>query len=95
MPIAQIHILEGRNDEQKETLIREVSEAISRSLDAPLTSVRVIITEMAKGHFGIGGELAQREWEMPKGTSGRGTRPALGRGHKERGQVTACYFKHA
>jgi 4-oxalocrotonate tautomerase len=44
MPIAQIHILEGRNDEQKETLIREVSEAISRSLDAPLTSVRVIIT---------------------------------------------------
>lgn len=31
MPIAQIHILEGRSDEQKETLIREVSEAISRS----------------------------------------------------------------
>nr|6BGN_A Chain A, 2-hydroxymuconate tautomerase [Pseudomonas putida]6BGN_B Chain B, 2-hydroxymuconate tautomerase [Pseudomonas putida]6BGN_C Chain C, 2-hydroxymuconate tautomerase [Pseudomonas putida]6BGN_D Chain D, 2-hydroxymuconate tautomerase [Pseudomonas putida]6BGN_E Chain E, 2-hydroxymuconate tautomerase [Pseudomonas putida]6BGN_F Chain F, 2-hydroxymuconate tautomerase [Pseudomonas putida]6BGN_G Chain G, 2-hydroxymuconate tautomerase [Pseudomonas putida]6BGN_H Chain H, 2-hydroxymuconate taut len=59
-PIAQIHILEGRSDEQKETLIREVSEAISRSLDAPLTSVRVIITEMAKGHFGIGGELASK-----------------------------------
>ncbi|AJE16224.1 MULTISPECIES: 2-hydroxymuconate tautomerase [Pseudomonadaceae] len=59
MPIAQIHILEGRSDEQKETLIREVSEAISRSLDAPLTSVRVIITEMPKGHFGIGGESAK------------------------------------
>ncbi|OCX91315.1 MAG: 2-hydroxymuconate tautomerase [Pseudomonas sp. CO183] len=60
MPIAQIHILEGRNDEQKETLIREVSEAISRSLDAPLASVRVIITEMPKAHFGIGGESASK-----------------------------------
>ena len=59
MPIAQIHIVEGRTDEQKETLIREVSEAISRSLDAPLNTVRVIITEMPKTHFGIGGVTAK------------------------------------
>lgn len=60
MPVAQINILEGRSDEQKETLIREVSEAISRSLDAPLQSVRVIITEMPKQHFGIGGQSAKK-----------------------------------
>lgn len=60
MPVAQINILEGRTDEQKETLIREVSEAISRSLDAPLQSVRVIITEMPKQHFGIGGQSAKK-----------------------------------
>ena len=36
MPIAQLYIIEGRTDEQKETLIREVSEAMSHSLDAPL-----------------------------------------------------------
>lgn len=59
MPIAQIHIVEGRTDEQKETLIREVSEAISRSLDAPLATVRVIITEMPKTQFGIGGVTAK------------------------------------
>ena len=59
MPIAQIHIVEGRTDEQKETLIREVSEAISRSLDAPVANVRVIITEMPKTHFGIGGVTAK------------------------------------
>jgi 4-oxalocrotonate tautomerase len=56
MPIAQIHILEGRTDEQKEALIREVSDAIVRALGAPLPSVRVIISEMPKAHFGIGGE---------------------------------------
>lgn len=60
MPIAQINIVEGRTDEQKETLIREVSDAISRSLDAPLESVRVIINEMPRQHFGIAGQSAKK-----------------------------------
>lgn len=60
MPVAQINILEGRSDEQKETLIREVSEAIARSLGAPLETVRVIINEMPKQHFGIGGQSAKK-----------------------------------
>lgn len=59
MPVAQINILEGRSDEQKEMLISEVTDAISRSLGAPVESVRVIITEMPKQHFGIGGQSAR------------------------------------
>lgn len=60
MPVAQINILEGRTDEQKEELIREVTDAISRSLGAPAESVRIIITEMPKQHFGIGGQSAKK-----------------------------------
>lgn len=60
MPVAQLHIMEGRTDEQKERLIEEVSAAIARSLDAPVESVRVIITEMPKQHFGIGGQSAKK-----------------------------------
>lgn len=60
MPIAQLHILEGRSDEQKEMLIEEVTTAIMRALDAPQQSVRVIITEMPKQHFGIGGQSAKK-----------------------------------
>ncbi len=60
MPIAQIHILEGRSDEQKEALIEEVTGAIMKALDAPQQSVRVIITEMPKQHFGIGGQSAKK-----------------------------------
>lgn len=60
MPIAQLYILEGRTDEQKETLIRQVSETMANSLDAPIERVRVIITEMPKNHFGIGGEPASK-----------------------------------
>ena len=60
MPIAQLYILQGRTDEQKERLIREVSEAMSRSIDSPIERVRVIITEMPKSHFGIAGEPASK-----------------------------------
>lgn len=56
MPIAELYILEGRSDEQKGTLIREVSEAMSRSLNAPIERVRIIITEIPSNHFGISGE---------------------------------------
>ncbi|MBK1851272.1 2-hydroxymuconate tautomerase [Marinobacter sp. 1-4A] len=60
MPIAQLYIIEGRSDEQKETLIREVSEAMARSLDAPKERIRVLITEMPKQHFGIAGQSAKK-----------------------------------
>ncbi|AZR43441.1 MULTISPECIES: 2-hydroxymuconate tautomerase [Marinobacter] len=60
MPIAQLYVIEGRTDEQKETLIQEVSEAMARSLDAPMDRIRVMITEMPKQHFGIGGQSAKK-----------------------------------
>ncbi|AIO46548.1 TPA: 2-hydroxymuconate tautomerase [Burkholderia cenocepacia] len=60
MPVAHLYILEGRDDDRKERLIAEVTEAIHRSLDAPVESVRVIITEMPKAHFGIGGQSAKQ-----------------------------------
>ena len=46
MPIAHVHIMQGRSDEQKEAMIREVSEALARTLDSPLDRVRVLITEV-------------------------------------------------
>ena len=60
MPIATINIVEGRSDEKKEKLIEKVSLAIAESLDAPLETVRVIINEMPKQHFGIGGKRAKK-----------------------------------
>ena len=60
MPIAHLYILEGRDDDRKERLIAEVTDAIHRSLDAPVESVRVIITEMPKANFGIGGQSAKQ-----------------------------------
>lgn len=55
MPIITINLLEGRTDSQKENLIHEVTEACHRALDAPRDAVRIIITDMARQHYGVGG----------------------------------------
>ncbi|WP_233873169.1 2-hydroxymuconate tautomerase [Paraburkholderia adhaesiva] len=60
MPIAHLYIIEGRDDEKKERLIAEVTDAIHRAIDAPVESVRVLIFEMPKEHFGIAGQSAKK-----------------------------------
>lgn len=60
MPIAVINIIEGRDDEKKEKLIRNVTKAIEKSLDAPKQSIRVIINEMPKQHYGIAGTSVKK-----------------------------------
>lgn len=59
MPFAQINIMEGRTDEQKRVLIRNVTQAISDSLDAPVENVRIMINEVPKTQWGIAGKTAQ------------------------------------
>ncbi len=59
MPFVQISIMEGRKPEQIEMMIDEVTQAITRSLDAPTESVRVLVTEVPKTHWGIGGRSAK------------------------------------
>jgi 4-oxalocrotonate tautomerase len=58
MPICQIHLLEGRTVEQKRMLIEKITIAMFESIGAKPESVRVILTEMSKEHFGIGGKSA-------------------------------------
>lgn len=60
MPIAQINIMEGRSDEQKEALIEEVTAAISRALDAPEQNIRVLIQEVPRQNWGIAGQSAEK-----------------------------------
>lgn len=60
MPIVHLYILEGRDDEKKERLIAEVSGAIHRTIDAPMESIRVLIIEMPKEHFGISGQSVKK-----------------------------------
>lgn len=55
MPIITINLLEGRSDDQKERLIHEVTEACHRALDAPRDAVRIIISDMSRQHYGVGG----------------------------------------
>ncbi len=57
MPLIEIHMLEGRTDQQKRALLDAVTEAVRVSIGAPLSSIRVWIQEfpatdyMAEGHL--------------------------------------------
>lgn len=55
MPLAQLTIIEGRDDETKAELIANVTDAICETLNAPRESIRVLIQEIPEKHWGIGG----------------------------------------
>ncbi|WP_261131899.1 2-hydroxymuconate tautomerase [Bacillus sp. Marseille-Q3570] len=55
MPIAQIHIIEGRTREQKCSLIKEVTEAIHRSTGADHDRIRVLLYEIPDENWAAGG----------------------------------------
>ncbi|NWA24781.1 2-hydroxymuconate tautomerase family protein [Pseudomonas gingeri] len=59
MPIMQVFLIEGRDEEQKARLIAALTEAAIESIQAPRESVRVIITEVPKSDFGIAGKTAK------------------------------------
>lgn len=57
MPIINIQMLEGRTPEQKEQLIKEVTEAVVRTTDARKEAVTIIINDMKKENYGHSGEV--------------------------------------
>jgi len=56
MPICEITLVEGRTSEQKRTLMKEVTDAICRSVNAPPQAVRIILREIPSAHFAVAGE---------------------------------------
>lgn len=59
MPLAEITMMEGRTEDQKRAVIAKVSQALVDAVGAPLESIRVVIREVPKSHWGIGGVSAK------------------------------------
>jgi 4-oxalocrotonate tautomerase len=53
-------MMEGRSEQQVEAMIQAVTEAIHRTLDAPIEAVRVLVDEVPKTHWGIAGQTAHK-----------------------------------
>jgi len=56
MPIAEITIFEGRSDDEKRLIFREVTGALERSMGASPEAIRVILREIPRMHFASAGE---------------------------------------
>jgi 4-oxalocrotonate tautomerase len=59
MPFAQIYMLEGRTEEQKRRVIEKVTDALCEAVDAKRETVRVMILEVPRSQWGIGGRSAK------------------------------------
>jgi len=55
MPLVKIDMWEGRSEETKEKLIRDVSDTVARTLDVSLDHVTVILYDVPKSNWGLKG----------------------------------------
>jgi len=60
MPIAIVHLMEGRDDEKKARAIEAVTKALAESLDAKPETIRVILLEVPRASWGIAGKPASQ-----------------------------------
>jgi 4-oxalocrotonate tautomerase len=58
MPIMNIHLMEGRTEQQKAQLIEALTQAAIDSIGAPRESIRVLLLEIPTTNFGIAGQTA-------------------------------------
>lgn len=57
MPVVQITVVEGRDNELIENCIRNVARTVSESLKAPIETVRVLVNELPQNRFAVGDRL--------------------------------------
>ena len=57
MPIIQVEMLKGRKKEKKREMVKEVTEAVSRTANCPKEAVKIIIREMDFENFSEAGVL--------------------------------------
>lgn len=57
MPFIHVEMIEGRSREQKETLVKEVTEVVSKHTGAPTEHIHIIIQEIKAENLGQNGKL--------------------------------------
>lgn len=60
MPLIHVGLMEGRTEEQIEKLIEELTITAVKTLQTPRETVRVIVYEVPKTNWGIGGVTAKK-----------------------------------
>ena len=55
MPLVKIYLWKGRDKEKKRELIKKVTSVVVDAIDCSTEAVQVIINEVDKDNWGIGG----------------------------------------
>lgn len=57
MPVVQIELFGNKTLEQKRLLTKNVTQAIAESLNYPTDCITIILREMSKENYSLGGKL--------------------------------------
>ena len=57
MPFIHVEMIEGRSREQKEALVKEVTEVVSKHTGSPTEHIHIIIQEIKAENLGQNGKL--------------------------------------
>ncbi|MCB1754115.1 MAG: tautomerase family protein [Gammaproteobacteria bacterium] len=66
MPIVQITIIEGRAEESVQRCIQDVARTVSRSLECPIETIRVVVNEVPPTRFAVGDKLKGNKRADPR-----------------------------
>jgi 4-oxalocrotonate tautomerase len=55
MPLVHLHISQGKSDQQKQSLMRAITDAIEQSIGADRKTIRVFLHEFPLTHIMVGG----------------------------------------
>ena len=58
MPTLEVYLPAGHAEQRKAQLIGGLTEATVKAIGAPAESVRILLSELADTHYGIGGKRA-------------------------------------
>ena len=68
MPVLQVYLFEGRTVEQKANLMRNLTKAVAESLGSPAQNVRILIQDMPRHNYAVGGVSVQAREDAQRGT---------------------------
>ncbi|OLL31971.1 4-oxalocrotonate tautomerase [Burkholderia sp. SRS-W-2-2016] len=57
MPTLEVYLPQGYAEDRKAQLIQGLTDSTVRAIGAPAESVRILLSEMAAAHAGLGGKL--------------------------------------
>ena len=57
MPIIQMHLIKGHDQERKRKLVAAVTDAVCSSLDRPAKAVHIILSEIATSDYAFSGKF--------------------------------------
>ncbi len=62
MPIIKVEMLEGRSREKKAELVEALSRELQRVCGGSLDAIYVVIDEVKKENWGVGGKLLSEKY---------------------------------